>query len=37
VDVLTTDAFVSLKRHVMALIREEALRMLDTTRAASAP
>src|SRR5262245_3342424 len=31
VDVLTSDTFVSLKRHVMALIREEALRMLDTT------
>jgi ABC-type nitrate/sulfonate/bicarbonate transport system ATPase subunit len=31
VDVLTADTFVSLKRHVMALIREEALRTLDAT------
>jgi ABC-type nitrate/sulfonate/bicarbonate transport system ATPase subunit len=31
VDVLTADTFVSLKRRVMALIREEALRTLDAT------
>ena len=29
-DVLTSEPFVSLKRHVMQLIREEALRTLDT-------
>jgi len=29
VDMLTSEAFVELKRSVMALIREEALRVLD--------
>jgi ABC-type nitrate/sulfonate/bicarbonate transport system ATPase subunit len=31
VDLLTSDTFVSLKRRVMGLIREEALRVLDAT------
>jgi ABC-type nitrate/sulfonate/bicarbonate transport system ATPase subunit len=32
VDMLTSDIFVDLKRRVMGLIREEALRMLDARR-----
>jgi len=32
VDMLTSDVFVGLKRQVMSLIREEALRMLDARR-----
>jgi ABC-type nitrate/sulfonate/bicarbonate transport system ATPase subunit len=32
VDMLTSESFVALKRRVMALIREEALRMLDARR-----
>jgi ABC-type nitrate/sulfonate/bicarbonate transport system ATPase subunit len=35
VDMLTSDVFVDLKRHVMGLIREEALRMLDVRRDAA--
>lgn len=31
-DALTSETFVRLKRHVMTLIREEALRALETRR-----
>ena len=34
VDMLTSDVFVDLKRHVMGLVREEALRMIDARRSA---
>ena len=34
VDMLTSDVFVDLKRQVMGLIREEALRMIDGRRGA---
>ena len=37
VDMLTSDVFVGLKRQVMGLIREEALRMLDARRGSTRP